>query len=95
MGVINFNMLHALLHVLVQQSDLATATVEFRGNNSERVQNMMKSMKPSQTINVSEFAISKEGKPKEVGNDTKKNYASTSTNPNPCSICCSENKNRR
>lgn len=61
MGVINFNMLHALLHVLVQQTDLANSTVEFRGDNGEKVQSLLSSMKPAQAVSVKEYVVNKEG----------------------------------
>lgn len=61
MGVINFNMLHALLHVLVQQSDLAGCTVEFRGGNGEKIQGLLNSMKPAQAVTVTEYIINKDG----------------------------------
>lgn len=61
MGVINFNMLHALLHVLVQQSELSACTVEFRGDNGDKVQSLLSSMKPAQAVTVTEYLVNKEG----------------------------------
>lgn len=60
MGVINFNMLHCLLHVLVQQLDLTGTTVEFRGDNGEKIENLLSSMKPAQSVNITQYTVNKE-----------------------------------
>ncbi|KAK3930416.1 Glutamine-rich protein 2 [Frankliniella fusca] len=37
-GSVNFNILHSLLHVMIQQLELQQCAVEFRGPDSERIQ---------------------------------------------------------
>lgn len=60
MGIINFNVLHALLHVVVQQSDLSGCTVEFRGQSGEKLQNLLSSFKPAQAVTLSEYTVTKD-----------------------------------
>lgn len=65
MGIINFNVLHALLHVFVQQADMTGCTVEFRGQSGEKLQNLLSSLKPAQAVTLSEYTVSRD-------KDTKK-----------------------
>ncbi|XP_018359501.1 PREDICTED: glutamine-rich protein 2-like isoform X2 [Trachymyrmex cornetzi] len=44
-GAVNFNILHNFLHILLQQINLQAATVEFHGENADRIKRMITSMK--------------------------------------------------
>lgn len=56
-GSVNFNILHSLLHVLIQQVDLLETKVEFKGNDSERVQNLMKKSSTGPSLNLTEYMV--------------------------------------
>ncbi|KAF2896223.1 hypothetical protein ILUMI_09953 [Ignelater luminosus] len=56
-GVVNFNILHSLLHVVIQQVDLLECKVEFRGNDSERVQGLIATSKPGPSLNLTEYIV--------------------------------------
>ncbi|XP_018054690.1 PREDICTED: glutamine-rich protein 2-like [Atta colombica] len=42
-GAVNFNILHHFLHILLQQINLQAATVEFHGENADRIKRMITS----------------------------------------------------
>ncbi|KAG5314501.1 QRIC2 protein, partial [Acromyrmex insinuator] len=44
-GAVNFNILHNFLHILLQQINLQAATVNFEGENADRIKRMITSMK--------------------------------------------------
>ncbi|KAG5336781.1 QRIC2 protein, partial [Acromyrmex charruanus] len=44
-GAVNFNILHNFLHILLQQINLQAATVNFQGENADRIKRMITSMK--------------------------------------------------
>ncbi|KAF5284380.1 hypothetical protein FQA39_LY17055 [Lamprigera yunnana] len=56
-GAVNFNILHSLLHVLIQQVDLLDTKVEFKGNESERVQNLIQKGNVGPKLNLTEYII--------------------------------------
>lgn len=56
-GVVNFNILHSLLHVIVQQLELSDCNVEFRGPNSDKMQNVIATSKPGPSINLTEYVV--------------------------------------
>lgn len=41
-GAINFNILHNFLHVMVQQLQMSTTNIEFRGKDGEKIKNLLK-----------------------------------------------------
>ncbi|XP_018311454.1 glutamine-rich protein 2 [Mycetomoellerius zeteki] len=45
-GAVNFNILHNFLHILLHQINLQATTVEFHGENADRIKKMVTSMKP-------------------------------------------------
>lgn len=58
----NFTVLHSLLHVIVNQLDLGDCNVEFRGSDSERLQNYISTAKPGPIITLTEYTIGPDGK---------------------------------
>lgn len=56
-GAINFNLLHNLLHVMLQQMDLMNTQVEFRGADSKRVESMIASGPTGPTLTLTEYTI--------------------------------------
>lgn len=61
----NFTVLHSLLHVIVKQLDLVETNVEFRGSDSERLQNYIANAKPGPLLTLTEYTIGEEGPEKE------------------------------
>ncbi|XP_050299473.1 uncharacterized protein LOC126738269 [Anthonomus grandis grandis] len=61
-GIVNFTVLHSLLHVIVNQLDLGECNVEFRGSDSERLQNYISTAKPGPIITLTEYTIGPDGK---------------------------------
>lgn len=57
MGVVNFRILHSLLHVIVQQIELSDCNVEFRGDTGEKLGNLLSNAKPSPSITLTEYVI--------------------------------------
>ncbi|XP_018394858.1 PREDICTED: glutamine-rich protein 2-like isoform X2 [Cyphomyrmex costatus] len=49
-GAVNFNVLHNFLHILLHQINLQATTVEFHGENADRIKRMVTSMKPSPEV---------------------------------------------
>ncbi|KAK6643969.1 hypothetical protein RUM43_000234 [Polyplax serrata] len=45
-GAVNFNVLHALIHVIIQQLNIQKCLVEFKGYDSERMEGIILSAKP-------------------------------------------------
>ncbi|CAH0563971.1 unnamed protein product [Brassicogethes aeneus] len=60
-GIVNFSVLHSVLHVLVQQMNLTDCNVEFRGSDSERLQNYIASAKPGPIIALTEYTVGPTG----------------------------------
>lgn len=58
----NFNILHSLLHVIIQQIDLKDVTVEFRGEDGQRVQSIIANSKTGPSLNLTEYTIAPNGK---------------------------------
>lgn len=58
----NFTVLHSLLHVIVNQLDLGDCNVEFRGSDSERLQNYISTAKPGPIITLTEYTVGPDGK---------------------------------
>lgn len=54
---------------MVQQLSLSDLNVEFRGNDSERLQTYMENAKPGPIITLTEYVIDKEGKEKMPATD--------------------------
>ncbi|ENN75980.1 hypothetical protein D910_08006, partial [Dendroctonus ponderosae] len=61
-GIVNFTVLHSLLHVIVNQLDLGDCNVEFRGSDSERLQNYISTAKPGPIITLTEYTVGPDGK---------------------------------
>ncbi|KAL1494551.1 hypothetical protein ABEB36_010132 [Hypothenemus hampei] len=61
-GIVNFTVLHSLLHVIVNQLDLEECNVEFRGSDSERLQNYISTAKPGPIITLTEYTVGPDGK---------------------------------
>lgn len=57
MGAVNFNILHSLLHVMIQQLNLADTLVEFRGKTSVCINNVLTSAPAGPTLTMSEFEL--------------------------------------
>ncbi|KAL6257055.1 hypothetical protein P5V15_011990 [Pogonomyrmex californicus] len=45
-GAVNFNILHHFLHVLLNQTNLQTTKIEYRGENADRIKRIITSFKP-------------------------------------------------
>ncbi|XP_060523196.1 uncharacterized protein LOC132700092 [Cylas formicarius] len=71
-GVVNFTVLHSLLHVIVNQLDLGDCNVEFRGSDSERLQNYISTAKPGPVITLTEYTIGPDGKGRRKRRGSKK-----------------------
>ncbi|XP_029163056.1 glutamine-rich protein 2-like [Nylanderia fulva] len=56
-GVVNFNILHNFLHVLLQQINLQTAKVEYRGQNADRIKAMVQSLKLGPALYLQEYNV--------------------------------------
>lgn len=56
-GSVNFRVLHALLHVLVQQIELTDCKVEFRGETGEKLQSLVANTKPGASITLTEYVV--------------------------------------
>ncbi|XP_030754393.1 uncharacterized protein LOC115881156 isoform X2 [Sitophilus oryzae] len=61
-GIVNFTVLHSLLHVIVNQLDLGEVNVEFRGSDSERLQNYISTARPGPIVTLTEYTIGADGK---------------------------------
>ncbi|XP_076270897.1 uncharacterized protein LOC143202861 isoform X2 [Rhynchophorus ferrugineus] len=61
-GIVNFTVLHSLLHVIVNQLDLGEINVEFRGSDSERLQNYIATAKPGPIVTLTEYTVGPDGK---------------------------------
>ncbi|CAH1376337.1 unnamed protein product [Tenebrio molitor] len=71
-GVINFHTLHTLLHVMIQQLSLTDVAIEFRGVDSDRIQALISSMKPTPTNLLPEYSIVGEQKSHKKKSTTSK-----------------------
>ncbi|CAL1683678.1 unnamed protein product [Lasius platythorax] len=56
-GVVNFNILHNFLHVLLQQINLQATKVEYRGKNADRIKAMVQSLKLGPALYLQEYNI--------------------------------------
>ncbi|EZA56163.1 Glutamine-rich protein [Ooceraea biroi] len=56
-GVVNFNILHNFLHVLLHQINLRAAKVEYRGEHADRIKTMVTSSKLEPTLQLHEYSI--------------------------------------
>ncbi|XP_029659081.1 glutamine-rich protein 2-like [Formica exsecta] len=56
-GVVNFNILHNFLHVLLQQINLQATKVEYRDENADRIKTMVQSLKLGPTLYLQEYNI--------------------------------------
>lgn len=56
-GVVNFNILHNFLHILLQQINLQTTKVEYRGENANRIKAMVPSLKLGPALYLQEYNI--------------------------------------
>ncbi|XP_070161267.1 glutamine-rich protein 2-like [Polyergus mexicanus] len=56
-GVVNFNILHNFLHVLLQQINLQATKVEYRDENADRIKTMVQSLKQGPTLYLQEYNI--------------------------------------
>ncbi|XP_031353727.1 uncharacterized protein LOC116178381 isoform X2 [Photinus pyralis] len=65
-GVVNFNILHSLLHVLIQQVDLLGCKVEFKGDTSERVQTLIKTTPQAPAVSLTEYIVTPENEQHKV-----------------------------
>lgn len=68
----NFTVLHSLLHVIVKQLDLVETNVEFRGSDSERLQNYIANAKPGPLLTLTEYTVGEESPEKEAKSKFKK-----------------------
>lgn len=57
-GIVNFNVLHALLHVVVQQLKLNDTCIELQGAQCGRLDSMLPFVGDESAINVSEYTVS-------------------------------------
>ncbi|KAL6435851.1 hypothetical protein ACFW04_005607 [Cataglyphis niger] len=56
-GVVNFNILHNFLHILLQQINLQATKVEYRNENATRIKTMVQSLKLGPTLYLHEYSI--------------------------------------
>ncbi|XP_044252490.1 uncharacterized protein LOC123003652 [Tribolium madens] len=68
-GIINFQVLHTFLHVVVQQMKLHDVAVEFRGPDSDKIQALISTVKPGSTHLLPKYNVV----PEESGKLKKKN----------------------
>ncbi|XP_043277334.1 uncharacterized protein [Venturia canescens] len=60
-GTVNLNILHNFLHVLLHQINLRTTKVEYRGDEANRIQAMIKSAKAGTSLQLHEYSIINSG----------------------------------
>ncbi|CAH0563970.1 unnamed protein product [Brassicogethes aeneus] len=73
-GIVNFTVLHSLLHVIVQQLELSECSVEFRGSDSDRLQNYISTAKPGPIITLTEYTVGQDGQEKKAIRKKRKQY---------------------
>nr|XP_023024055.1 uncharacterized protein LOC111512184 [Leptinotarsa decemlineata] len=56
-GVVNFTVLHSLLQVMISQLNLTDTNVEFRGLDSERIQQFMSASTTGNALTLTEYTI--------------------------------------
>ncbi|XP_012218727.1 glutamine-rich protein 2-like isoform X2 [Linepithema humile] len=56
-GVVNFNILHNFLHILLRQINLQTVKVEYRGEDADRIKTMVTALKPGPALQLHEYSI--------------------------------------
>ncbi|XP_050453971.1 glutamine-rich protein 2-like [Cataglyphis hispanica] len=56
-GVVNFNILHNFLHILLQQINLQATKVEYRNESADRIKTMVQSLKLGPTLYLHEYNI--------------------------------------
>nr|XP_003705842.1 PREDICTED: uncharacterized protein LOC100883897 [Megachile rotundata] len=56
-GAVNLNILHNFLHVLLHQINLQSIKVEYRGDDANRVQTMVSSLKTGPSLHLQEYSI--------------------------------------
>ncbi|GLH01618.1 uncharacterized protein GBIM_07720, partial [Gryllus bimaculatus] len=64
-GAVNFNILHTLLHVMIQQMELTTTKAEFIDSDVDRMQFMLQSGPKEPTLKLEEYIVAKPGAPSE------------------------------
>ncbi|KAK6631454.1 hypothetical protein RUM44_005981 [Polyplax serrata] len=57
-GAVNFNVLHALIHVIIQQLNIQKCLVEFKGYDSERMEGIILSAKPEKIEKGTKVTVS-------------------------------------
>ncbi|KAF5295166.1 hypothetical protein FQR65_LT10554 [Abscondita terminalis] len=56
-GAVNFNVLHSLLHVIIQQNDMNSTKIQFKGTDGERIQTLMEQYPTDTTITLTEYVV--------------------------------------
>ncbi|XP_046141438.1 glutamine-rich protein 2-like [Osmia bicornis bicornis] len=56
-GVVNLNILHHFLHILLHQINLRTTKVEYRGEDANRIKTMVSSLKAGPSLHLQEYSI--------------------------------------
>ncbi|XP_015436759.1 PREDICTED: uncharacterized protein LOC107192080 [Dufourea novaeangliae] len=56
-GAVNLNILHNFLHILLQQIDLKSTKVEYRGDEANRIKTMVNSLKPGPSLYFQQYNI--------------------------------------
>lgn len=59
-GVVNFNVLHALLHIITNNLKLNSARVEFRGVQCKKIENLIKTIPIDPIIEITEYSVENE-----------------------------------
>ncbi|KAJ8986121.1 hypothetical protein NQ317_005591 [Molorchus minor] len=71
-GIVNFTVLHSLLHVVVHQLNLSDINVEFRGQDSERLQGYIKTAKPGPLLTLTEYVVGPDAVDQKAKDEKKK-----------------------
>ncbi|XP_049948367.1 uncharacterized protein LOC126456667 [Schistocerca serialis cubense] len=56
-GAVNFNILHSVLHVIVQQTNLYETQVEFKGHDADRLETLVKQSSPRPSVRLQEYQL--------------------------------------
>lgn len=59
-GVVNFNVLHALLHIITNNLQLNNTRVEFRGDQCKKIENLIKTIPIEPIIEITEYSVENE-----------------------------------
>lgn len=79
-GVVNFNVLHALLHIIANNLKLNSARVEFRGVQCKKIENLIKTIPTDPIIEITEYSVD-ENETEDNGFKNRTKKEKSDTNP--------------